>query len=406
MSSSESGVHLEKFVIPLEEILSATQNFSKESWISNDGVVDVYKGQLQNHTVAIDLVVPYSYLRDRHFRNQLKIISRFHHQNIIPFIGYCHEGNKRITVSEYAVNGGLDDHLEDPDKRRLLTWADRLKICIGAARGLEYLHSGLGNDGIVIHRNMRSLYILLDDNLEAKISNFYYSMLVERNQPQAYVTSVINPYYEDPVYKESGIANTEADVYSFGLVLFEMVSGLPAYFKRRIDDNQEGILLNLVKIYYDDGLTKLIDPYIRDDINIHSFNAFTKIAYSCISMNLNDRPTMKTIIKRIEEAQNFQVHITLGINKDEKNDQRPAYHQIEFVDGNPQHLINLVRQYYENGPERLIDPDIKDQIDIRSFHTFKEIAYKCISFISSERPTMYTIINKMEHAIYFQELKM
>lgn len=81
---------------------------------------------------------------------------------------------------------------------------------------------------------------------------------------------------------------------------------------------------------------------------------------------------------------------------------RPAYHQIEFVDGNPQHLINLVRHYYENGPERLIDPDIKDQIDSRSFHTFKEIAYQCISFVSRERPTMDTIIDKLEDAIDFQ----
>nr|KAJ0226063.1 hypothetical protein LSAT_V11C100035040 [Lactuca sativa] len=306
MSSSESGVHLEKFVIPLEEILSATQNFSQETLISDSGLVAVYRGQLKNRTVAIDLTNPRSYLGDREFSNQLKIISRFQHQNIIPFVGYCHEFNQKIKVSEYAVNGSLDAYLVNPDKRCLLTWADRLKICVGAARGLQYLHSGLGGDCIVIHRDVKSHNILLDDNLEAKISNFSLSILVERNQPQAYEPTSGTGYYIDPVYEQSGSVNTELDVYSFGVVLFEMLSGTLVYHRRSIDGDQPQTLINLVRRYYAEGLHGLIDPHIRDQIKMRSFGIIQDTAYQCISWNLKDRPTMDMIVKRIEEALDFQ----------------------------------------------------------------------------------------------------
>ncbi|KAL7617429.1 hypothetical protein Lser_V15G03241 [Lactuca serriola] len=305
-SSSESGVDLEKFVIPLVEILSATQNFSQETLISRGGLGDVYKAQLQNRSVAIDRIYPDGRKEDRMFRNHLKIISRFHHQNIIPFIGYSHESNQRITVSEYAVNRGLDAYLEDPDKRRLLTWADRLKICLGAARGLEYLHSGLGGDSVVIHRDVKSQNILLDENMQAKISSFYLSILVKRNQPHAYELVAGTDYCMDPVYQQSGSVNTELDVYSFGVVLFEMLSGMLGYHKRSIDGDEPQTLINLVRHHYDEGLYNLIDPYIRDQIKMRSFNIFKDIAYQCIRWNLKDRPMMDMIIKRIEEAMDLQ----------------------------------------------------------------------------------------------------
>ncbi|XP_023749639.1 uncharacterized protein LOC111897889 [Lactuca sativa] len=306
MSSSESGVHLEKFVIPLDEILSATQDFSRVTRIGVGGLGEVYKGQLKNSTVAIDRCNPHGQQGDPEFLNELKIIFRLHHQNIIPFIGYCHEGDQRIRVSEYAANGSLDAYLESPDKRRLLTWADRLKICIGAARGLEYLHSGLGGDSVVIHRDVKSENILLDENLQPKISSFYLSILVERNQPQAYEPIAGTDYYIDPVYQQSGSVNTELDVYSFGVVLFEMLSGMLVYHERSIDGDEPHTLINLVRRYYAEGLHSLIDPDIRDQIKMRSFHVFKEIAYQCISWNLKDRPTMNVIVKSIEQALDFQ----------------------------------------------------------------------------------------------------
>ncbi|PWA86031.1 death-associated protein kinase 1 [Artemisia annua] len=137
---------LEDFLIPLKEISLATSDFSKNYRIGDGGFGVVYKGRLSEHWL--------------------------HHQNITPFVGYCDEGDELILVCDYANNGSLDHHLQDPNKRRQLTRTKRFNICLGAAKGLDYVHSGLGEDNKVIHRDVKSGNILLDDNLEAKIFDF------------------------------------------------------------------------------------------------------------------------------------------------------------------------------------------------------------------------------------------
>ena len=290
----------------------ATGTLNPETFIGSGGFGNVYKGKLsqrwQNCTVAIKCLDREGHQGKKEFDTEINLISRFHHPNIIPFVGYCDEQDQMILVYQYAVNGSLDQYLANPNKMRSLTWTQRLKICLGAAKGLDYLHSGLGKHQRVIHRDVKSANILLDDNLEAKICDFGLSTEGPRNQERSEIYTKVagTNFYMDPIYHGSGILRKESDIYSLGVVLFEMLSG------------------------------------------------------------------------------------------------RPAYCPITFVDNNPQHLINLVRRYYENGPEKLIDPDIKDHIDSRSFHAFKEIAYQSISFISKERPTMDTIIDKIEDAIDFQ----
>ncbi|CAI9263035.1 unnamed protein product [Lactuca saligna] len=304
--------NLENFLIPLKEIILVTENFSPQKCIGESGFTRVYKVQLsecwQNQTAAIKRFAQDNRQAEHEFHNELQMISSFHHQNIISFIGYCDESNEMVIVYEYATNGSLDNHLEDPQRSCCITWAHRLKICIGVARGLEYLHSGLGEDHIVIHRDIKSGNILLDDNMEAKICDFGLSLLVSRNRPQVYDAPAGTRYYMDPIYEESGIVKTESDVYSFGVVLLEILSGKPAYYRRTIGgDNQPQTMIHLVRRYYEDGLDILIDPAIRDEINIHSFRAFMKIVYRCISLNIKDRPTVKRIINRIEEARDIQL---------------------------------------------------------------------------------------------------
>ncbi|GKA07511.1 protein kinase, ATP binding site-containing protein [Tanacetum coccineum] len=139
----------------------------------------VYKGQLSkqwpDHEVAIKRLNKTGHHVNTEFLNELNMISRFHHQNIIRFIVFCNERDEMIFVYEYAVNGSLESHLENPNKIRCLTWVKRLKICLGAAKGLDYLHSGLREKNRVIHRDVKSGNILLDDNLEAKICDFGFS---------------------------------------------------------------------------------------------------------------------------------------------------------------------------------------------------------------------------------------
>lgn len=310
---SSTRTNLQEYLIPLEEIVLATHNFSSEAEIGRGGYSVVFKGELserwQNRKAAFNCLRPGPYLGQPEFLNVVEMMSGFNHENIIGFIGYCDEANEMIIVSEYANNQSLYEHLDETDKRRSLTWAQRLKICVGAAAGLEYLHSGLGEGRLVIHRNIKAQKVLLDDNLEAKICSFNLSILVNPNQPSVESSEELvagTPSYMDPLYTEGATPKIESDVYSFGVVLFEVLSGMFAHQTRSVGDNRPQSLISLVRRYYDDGLDNLIDPHIKDHVNIRSFRLFKKIAYQCISWNVKDRPTMSMIIRRIQEALDIQ----------------------------------------------------------------------------------------------------
>ncbi|KAL7617737.1 hypothetical protein Lser_V15G03087 [Lactuca serriola] len=315
---SSSDVNLEKYRIPLHEILLVTRNFSPETLIGDGGFGMVHIGELskdgQTHTVAIKRLNRDGYQGNNEFRNELKMVSSFHHPNIITFIGYCDEANEMILVYEYAKNGSLDHHLQNPDKMRSLTWAQRLNICLGAAKGLKYLHSGLGEHNRVIHRDVKSGNILLDENLEAKICDFGLSKFGARNQEDTQVHTKVagTRYYMDPLYAERSRLKKESDVYSFGVVMFEMSSGTLVFHPKYFGDNiNPQFLLDVVRSCYDDdkkatGADKLIDPLVGDHIDMKSFHVFNKIAHECISLKLEERPTMDRIIRRIQRA----LHIT------------------------------------------------------------------------------------------------
>ncbi|KAL7616435.1 hypothetical protein Lser_V15G03262 [Lactuca serriola] len=311
MSSSE--VNLQNYLIPLEEINRATENFSQQRCIGGGGFGAVYKGQLSdrwnNLTVAIKRLSKDSHQGEREFRNELEMISKFHHENIISFIGYCDEGEEMIIVYKYAINGSLDHHLQDPSKMRCITWIQRLRICLGAARGLSYLHSGLGEHNRVIHRDVKSSNILLDDNLVAKVCDFGLSKSGPRNQldTQLYTRVAGTQFYLDPSYHESGILRKESDVYSFGVVLFEILSGMLVYQEVRTGDDERQFLMTLVRRYYKNEPHNIIDPNIRDEIDSSSFDTFQEIAYQCISLNITERPTMDKVIDRIEVALIIQI---------------------------------------------------------------------------------------------------
>ncbi|GJX91098.1 protein kinase, ATP binding site-containing protein, partial [Tanacetum coccineum] len=304
---------LEDFRIPLEDINLAIGVKNQDTHIGEGGFGMVYKGQplerWQNRTVAIKCLRPESYQGEYEFRNELNMIFSFSHENIIPFIGYCDEGSEKIIVYEYASNGSLDCHLTDKNKRRFLTWEHRLKICLGAAKGLDYLHSGLGEDNRVIHRDVKSGNILLDHNLVAKVCDFGLSKSGPINQQhtQVYTNAAGTNFYMDPVYHESGILRKESDVYSFGVVMFELLSGMLAYNQRRLEDGKPKPLINIVRRYYDYKPDLIIDPLIRDEVDNRSFNVYIEVAFQCLSFNSKERPTMEMIVDRVEEALELQM---------------------------------------------------------------------------------------------------
>ncbi|XP_023736676.1 probable receptor-like protein kinase At5g59700 [Lactuca sativa] len=287
---SFSEVNLQNYLIPLEEINRATENFSQQRCIGGGGFGAVYKGQLSDHwnnlKVAIKRLGKDSHQGEREFRNELEMISK------------------------------------NPSKMRCITWIQRLRICLGAARGLSYLHSGLGEHNRVIHRDVKSSNILLDDNLVAKVCDFGLSKSGPRNQPdtQLYTRVAGTQFYLDPSYHESGIVRKESDVYSFGVVLFEILSGMLVYQEVRTGDDERQFLMTLVRRYYKKEPHSIIDPNIRDEIDSSSFDTFQEIAYQCISLNITERPTMDKVIDRIEVALIIQIQSVIepqGVLKEE-----------------------------------------------------------------------------------------
>ncbi|GJR94831.1 retrovirus-related pol polyprotein from transposon TNT 1-94 [Tanacetum coccineum] len=367
----------QELLIPLQEITVATLEFSETSRIGFGGFGAVYKGQLsegrQNQEAAIKRLNKTGQQGMAEFQNELRLMSRLQHQNIISFIGYCDEGDEMILVYEYASNGSLDQHLINRDKRRRLTWAQRLKICLGAAKGLDYLHSGLGDDNKVIHRDIKSGNILLDENLEAKICDFGFSKSnsAKNLQQSKFYTKVAGTdYYVDPIYDESGILRTESDVYSFGVVMFEMLTGMPAWYRRKIGDGKRQTLINLVRRYYDYGKELLIDPRIIDQVDNNSFKTFIEIAHQCISFSSKERPMMETVVDKIEEALDFQdIRSKLNIAK----------FDVEKFDGSNDFGLWLVKMrclLIQHGWEAALDPFPETMADAEKTVALKTDVYK------------------------------
>ncbi|KAI3683029.1 hypothetical protein L1987_83505 [Smallanthus sonchifolius] len=256
---------IDHFEIPLKEIKLATGDFSPKSRLEDDNNYNVYTGKLPScdRKAAIKC---HNWRRsvgmDKFLEERLLYIGSSH-ENINPFIGFCFEGNNKITVTDYAVNHSLDCHLQDSFKRLELTWARRLEICLG---------------------------------------------LVDGNQAQTNPTLGASGYYMDPISVESGILNKSSDVYAFRVVLFKLMGGMLASEKRSIGDLNAQHLIKLVRRYYDVGLDNLTDPYIRGQMNRRFFNLVKETAYKCISLNIKDRPTMDVIIKTIEEALDTHNH--------------------------------------------------------------------------------------------------
>ncbi|KAM7461220.1 hypothetical protein LguiA_029341 [Lonicera macranthoides] len=218
------------------EIQSTTHNFNDAFVIGKGGFRKVYKGFIDNGAtvVAIKRLDPMSNQRGTEFRLEIKMLSKFRHCNLVTLIGYCDDGQEMTLVYEYMVNGTLACHLHPKDGRNnhssILSWVQHLKICIGAARGIEYLHTGTGVLRRVIHRDVKSSNILLDENWAAKVSDFGLCKIGPTNQSCTHVSTCIKgtPGYCDLEYFLTHRLTKKSDVYSFGVVLFEVLSEKPA----------------------------------------------------------------------------------------------------------------------------------------------------------------------------------
>ncbi|KAJ0442217.1 putative protein kinase RLK-Pelle-LRR-I-1 family [Helianthus annuus] len=295
--------------IPLKEIEIATKNFLE--CIGKGGYGMVYKGELlfdgKPTTVAVKRLNEQFGQGLKEFLIEIQLLTSQNHPNLISLIGYCDEGKEKIIVYEYAEHGSLDQYLRRNNSIYALTWLERLKICVDAARGLNHLHNHVGKHQTIIHRDIKSSNILLNHNWVAKISDLGLSKLSLSGLDRSAVVSHAcgTRGYCEPEYFSSGIVKKESDVYSFGMVLYEVFCG-----KLCLVDDGTGFLLSgpLAKDYYlKKKVSEIVDPGVRAQMSLESMNKFATIAYYCLHDDRGQRPTMDLVAKELDELLQIQV---------------------------------------------------------------------------------------------------
>ncbi|KAM7462727.1 hypothetical protein LguiA_030848 [Lonicera macranthoides] len=295
------------------EILSATNNFDDSLVIGQGGFGKVYKGVIDNGAsiVAIKRLGSASKQGDSEFRTEIEMLSKFRHCHIVSLIGYCYSSTEMILVYEHMVNGSLADHLHKIGKYGTssdLSWVQRLKICLGAARGLDYLHTGTGVQDSVIHRDVKSSNILLDKNCVAKVSDFGLSRINPIDQSCTHISTNVKGTtgYMDPEYMLTFRLTMKSDVYSFGVVLFEVLCG-----RRAVDftlDEEQWSLARWVQCCIEKGtLHRIINPNLWLEILPESLKEFVRIANQCLCYQPKKRPTKTQVVSSLELALALQL---------------------------------------------------------------------------------------------------
>ncbi|PWA98021.1 Concanavalin A-like lectin/glucanase, subgroup [Artemisia annua] len=292
----------------LDEIRSATKDFSEAFVVGRGGFGKVYKGCFKDTSsmvVAIKRLNSTSSQGAPEFRAEIEMLSKLRHCNLVSLIGYCNEGTEMALVYEYMPHGTLGDHIHKAGSP--LSWLKRLKICIGAARGLDYLHTGTGTQHGIVHRDVKSSNILLDENFAAKISDFGLAKVTPTNQTHTYVSTGVKGTfgYMDPCYFYSGKLTRKSDVYAFGVVLLEVMCGRPAV-DESLDEDQWGLAPWAQDRIREGKLNRIIDSRLTGQISSKCLKMFADIACRCLHNIPNQRPTMAEIIARLEAILSLQ----------------------------------------------------------------------------------------------------
>ncbi|KAK2978711.1 hypothetical protein RJ640_026929 [Escallonia rubra] len=291
----------------LADIQLATRNFDDALIIGQGGFGKVYKGVIDNGsiTVAIKRLNSMSRQGAPEFWTEIEMLSKFRHSHLVFLIGYCDNVHEMILVYEYMLLGSLADHLHkrDTSGKSPLSCVQRLKICIGAARGLDYLHTGTSVMHRVIHRDVKSSNILLGENWAAKISDFGMSKMGPTNQSCSHVSTDVKGTfgYMDPEYYLTRRLTRKSDVYAFGVVLFEVLCGRPAV-DMTLAEEQWGLAAWAKYCTKEGILDESIDPSLRGQILPNCLITFVKIAAQCLHNLPMKRPSMAEVVVQLEYA--------------------------------------------------------------------------------------------------------
>lgn len=286
----------------LRDLQSATNRFSKDNIIGDGGYGVVYRGQLMNGTaVAVKKLLNNPGQADKDFRVEVEAIGHVRHKNLVRLLGYCIEGTQRILVYEYVNNGNLEQWLRgDMCDRGYLTWEARMKILLGTAKALAYLHEAI--EPKVVHRDIKSSNILIDENFDAKISDFGLAKLLGAGKSHI-TTRVMGTFgYVAPEYANSGLLNEKSDVYSFGVVLLEAITGrYPVdYGRPQSEVNLVEWLKMMVQLRRSEDV---VDPNIETRPSTSALKRALLTALRCVDPDSDKRPKMSQVVRMLESEE-------------------------------------------------------------------------------------------------------
>lgn len=293
-------------VFTAQDLEIATNNYSDKFIVGRGGFGVVYKGILPNKQhIAIKRSLKVDPSQVEQFINEVIVLSQINNKNVVKLIGCCLETEVPLLVYEYITNGTLYDHLDDAVKASILTWSMRLRIASEIADVLSYLHSTILIP--IIHRDIKSMNILLDQNYTAKVADFGASRLVPEDQGQLATMVLGTRGYLDPEYMQTSELTEKSDVYSYGVVLLELLTRKKAIANDR-PEIERCLTMHFLVTMKEGRLLNILDKSIVREETIEQIQPVANLAKWCLMLKGEDRPTMKEVAVELENIKKKGSH--------------------------------------------------------------------------------------------------
>ncbi|KAL2455060.1 S-locus lectin protein kinase family protein [Forsythia ovata] len=288
-----SGTNAKVSVFDVNTIISATDDFSESNKLGEGGFGAVYKGRLDSgQEIAVKRLSKISGQGNEEFKNEITLIARLQHKNLVRLLGCCVQQDEKMLVYEYLPNKGLDNFIFDKTRRSFIGWSKRFEIILGIARGIIYLHED--SRLRIVHRDLKASNILLDTSMNPKISDFGLARIFGVDQTEANTNRVVGTYgYMSPEYAMQGVLSIKSDVYSFGVLLLEIICGRKN--SSYIQDNTVNLIGHVWNLWREERALDIVDSSLENSYDVNKILRCIHVGLLCVQECAPDRPIMSEV---------------------------------------------------------------------------------------------------------------